>query len=563
MAGKFCPPLPVDKGSQWEYDLSVPCNASGFLLIPITWIPGKRLTPSPKSISLDGENVKLHQKNETKRRRGVSVVQVRTDQSSRWTRLLFAVSLLLLLGLLVLGAGTRPALAAPDASPFIDVSRIVRPSVVNIRITRSVTQAGVGTSPLQDMFDQFFPQEEGKGGRFEMPSTGSGFIVSDSGDILTNNHVIDQAEAIFVRFSGEKREYRATLVGTDPNTDLALISIDPRGRALEPLRFADSELVEVGSWAVAVGNPFGTLESSLTVGVVSAKGRGDLQIGGQSPRYQDFIQTDASINFGNSGGPLVDTQGRVIGINTAINAQGQGIGFAVPSNLVQSVYGQLKENGRVIRGYLGATTEDIVQIVGEETTGEPDQGARVLSILPDSPAAAGGLLPGDIIVDFAGQEVDSRRKLQFLVAGVAPGQEVGLAIIRNGQREELRVRPVEWIESEPGVSAREAELWLGLDVASLADGDPRVARLKEVLGVTAATGVMVVGVQEDQPAAEAGIRPGDVLISVDGHEITDLESYGQVRDLMATRRDPLSILLKTGGTESYVMVTPRVRGVEN
>jgi serine protease Do len=146
---------------------------------------------------------------------------------------------------------------------------------------------------------------------------------------------------------------------------------------------------------------------------------------------------------------------------------------------------------------------------------------------------------------------------------VAPGQEVGLAIIRNGQREELRVRPVEWIESEPGVSAREAELWLGLDVASLADGDPRVARLKEVLGVTAATGVMVVGVQEDQPAAEAGIRPGDVLISVDGHEITDLESYGQVRDLMAARRDPLSILLKTGGTESYVMVTPRVRGVEN
>nr|MEE4268967.1 trypsin-like peptidase domain-containing protein [Candidatus Krumholzibacteria bacterium] len=473
------------------------------------------------------------------------------------------VSLLLLLGLAALTVGTRPAVAAPDASPFIDVSRIVRPSVVNIRITRSVTQAGVGTSPLQEMFDQFFPQEEGKGGRFEMPSTGSGFIVSDSGDILTNNHVIDQAEAIFVRFSGEKREYRAKLVGTDPNTDLALISIDPRGRDLEPLRFADSDLVQVGSWAVAVGNPFGTLESSLTVGVVSAKGRGDLQIGGQSPRYQDFIQTDASINFGNSGGPLVDTQGRVIGINTAINAQGQGIGFAVPSNLVQSVYGQLKEHGRVIRGYLGATTEDIVQIVGEETTGEPDQGARVLSVLPDSPAAAGGLLPGDIIVDFAGQEVDSRRKLQFLVAGVSPGQEVEVAIIRNGQREGLRVRPVEWIENEPGVSAQVAGLWLGMDVASLADGDPRVARLKEVLGVTAATGVMVVGVQEDQPAAEAGIRPGDVLISVDGHEITDLESFGQVRDLMAARRDPLSILLKTGGTESYVTVTPRVRGVEN
>ena len=278
---------------------------------------------------------------------------------------------------------------APD-SPFVAVGQTVRPAVVNIRITRSTNASGMGTGSLQEMYRRFFPDEEGKGGKFESPSTGSGFVVSVDGEILTNHHVIDGADAIFVRFSGEKREYRADLVGTDPNTDLALLRIDPAGRSLPVLEFGDSDLVEVGSWAIAIGNPFGNLESTLTVGVVSAKGRGDLKIGGLTPRYQDFIQTDASINFGNSGGPLVDVAGRIIGINTAINAKGQGIGFAVPSNLVQMIYGQLKENGRVIRGYLGAMTQDVVQVVGEEIPGEPPEGARILSVVTGSPGAEGG-----------------------------------------------------------------------------------------------------------------------------------------------------------------------------
>ncbi len=481
-------------------------------------------------------------------------------------RLLF-FTVLFLLGSLFLSATLFPASVRGEKplpeSPFISVSEIVRPAVVSIRITRSVTDEGIGTSPLQKMFDQFFPQQEGKGGRFEMPSTGSGFVVAGDGHILTNHHVIDRAEAIFVRFSGEKREYRAELVGTDPNTDVALIRIDPHGRKLAVLEFADSDRVQVGSWAVAVGNPFGTLESSLTVGVVSAKGRGDLQIGGLTPRYQDFIQTDASINFGNSGGPLVDVTGRVIGINTAINARGQGIGFAVPSNLVRMIYGQLREHGRVIRGYLGAMTEDVVQIVGEEVEGEPAEGARVLSVLTDSPAAGGGLQPGDIIVAFDGQEVDSRRKLQFLIAGAEPGQEVDCEIIRDGERKGLRLRPVEWIEEEPGAVPTGDGIWLGMEVASLESGDPRVARFKEMLGVTATAGVMVVAVLEDLPAAEAGIRPGDVLLAMDGHEILDLDSFQRVRDLMVGRRDPISVLLKTGATENYVMVMPRRRGVEN
>ncbi|MBU8871473.1 MAG: trypsin-like peptidase domain-containing protein [Gemmatimonadales bacterium] len=428
---------------------------------------------------------------------------------------------------------------------------------------RSTTDQGVGTGPLQEMFRQFFPDEVGKGGKFEISPTGSGFVVDPDGDILTNHHVIAKADAIFVRFSGEQKEYRAELVGSDPNTDLALLRIDAAQRDLPVLEFADSDEVMVGEWAIAVGNPFGNLESSLTVGVVSAKGRGDLVIGSMTPRYQDFIQTDASINFGNSGGPLVDVAGRVIGVNTAINQKGQGIGFAVPSNLTRQVYGQLKEHGRMIRGYLGIRTEDVVQVVGEEVQGEPDSGARVLTVLADSPADQAGLLVGDIVVEFSGKKVLSRRQLQFLIAGANPGQEVSCDFIRDGKRNGIRLIPVEWIEEKAGAAVSQAFGWLGMEVASLAGVDPRVFRLKEAMGVTGMTGIMVIAVQEDQPGAEAGIRPGDVLVSIEGRELIKLDDWDEARNLFVTRRQPLSLLVRTGGVENYVQVKPRFEGVEN
>jgi serine protease Do len=472
---------------------------------------------------------------------------------------------ILLLSVLILLPATGQILAASDfpESPFIAVGRTVRPAVVNIRTIRSVNDEGIGTSPLQEMFRQFFPEEEGKGGRFEMPSTGSGFIVASSGDILTNHHVIASAEAIYVRFSGERREYLATLVGDDPSTDLALIQIDPGDRVLPVLEFADSDKLEVGAWAVAVGNPFGNLESSLTVGVISAKGRNDMVIGGLTPRYQDFIQTDASINFGNSGGPLVNVQGRIIGINTAVNQQGQGIGFAVPSNMVVQIYQHLREHGRVIRGYLGVRTEDVVPVVGQESGGEPEEGARVVSVLAGSPAADAGLLTGDIVVEYNGQAVDSRNKLQFLIAGSTPGEEVKCEFYRDGGKRSILVSPVEWIDKQTSGEASEARNWLGMNTADLDGGDPKVTRLKDMLGVTATTGVMVVSVQENQPAADAGISPGDVIVSIDGHEISDMASYEEVRNLMVARTDPLTILVRTGGTENYVTVAPRSGGIEN
>ncbi len=460
--------------------------------------------------------------------------------------------------------GTPPQASAEiQESPFIAVGHTARPAVVNIRTIRSMTEEGIGTSPLQDMFRQFFPDEEGKGGRFEMPSTGSGFVVSASGDILTNHHVIADADAIFVRFSGERREYQATLRGDDPSTDLALIQIDPLGRDLSVLEFADSDKLEVGAWAVAVGNPFGNLESSLTVGVVSAKGRSDLVIGGLTPRYQDFIQTDASINFGNSGGPLVNVRGQIIGVNTAVNQQGQGIGFAVPSNMVQRIYHQLRDNGRVIRGYLGIRTEDMAAVMGQEIDGQPLVGARVISVITDGPAAESGLLAGDVIVSFDGHEVDSRNGLQFLIAAAEPGNKVDCGFYRDGAPQSTQIRPVEWINEQDSKADSAANNWLGIFAADLSAGNPKVARLKDMLGISATTGVMVVAVEDNQPATDAGISPGDVIVSIDGHEISGLPDYEEARNLMVTRSDPLTFLVRTGETENYVTVVPRQGGIEN
>ncbi len=469
--------------------------------------------------------------------------------------------------LLALAAATAPPARGqsdPGSSPFSAVGKVVRPAVVSIRTVRAVNAEGMGTGPLQEMYRRFFPDEQGQGGRFESPSTGSGFVVGAAGDILTNHHVIEGADEVFVRFGGEQREYRARVVGTDPATDLALLSIEPAGRSLVVLEFADSDKVEVGAWAIAVGNPFGNLESSLTVGVVSAKGRGDLLIGGRTPRYQDFIQTDASINHGNSGGPLVDARGRVIGVNTAISERGQGIGFAVPSNLARGVYDQLKERGRVVRGYLGVWTEDLVTVVGESRPGEPAAGVRVLKVAPGSPAADAGLQPGDFITAYDGRPAGTNRQLQFRIAESAPGRPVTLELAREGRKLEVTVTPVD-AEAEPGaaVPAATAGAWLGLEVAALDGDDPRVERLKDLLGVTAATGVIVVAVEDDGPGALAGVSPGDVLVAVDGRRIGDLGDWEQLRAEHVAVPAPLTVLVRTGSVERYLRVEPRSAGVEN
>jgi len=446
-------------------------------------------------------------------------------------------------------------------SPFVKVGREAKSSVVNIRTVRSVTRGGVDLNPLQEMFRRFFPGgERGEAERFELPSTGSGFVVSEEGHILTNHHVIAQADAVFVRFTGEQREYAAEIVGIDPNTDLAALKIEP-DRSLTPLPFGDSDSIEVGDWAIAIGNPFGNLEGSLTVGVISAKGRSDLVIHGGSPRYQDFIQTDASINFGNSGGPLVDIDGQVIGVNTAVNTGGQGISFAIPSKLAQRIFTELVTHGRVIRGYLGIRTAEVppASVADADAGGK---GARILAVVPDSPAALAGLEAGDVIVAYAGQEVQSAQHLQFLVAESEVGESLSCRVERDGQRLDITVVPAEYTEDATETQPHQVRNWLGLEVASLSGSDPRVERLKEALGITATLGLIVVTVEPESPAAEAGIRPGDVLVSIAGEEILGLESYRRIMAQLAGRLDPIEILVRTGTTENYVQVLPRERGLE-
>jgi len=477
------------------------------------------------------------------------------------------ISLLLLLclasiSILSIFVGPSWSLVNEDVprSPFVAVGREVRPAVVSIRTIRTIATDGMDTGPLQEMFRQFFPDEEGgQANRFEKPGSGSGFLVSEDGDILTNHHVIADADAVFVRFAGDQIEYQAEVRGTDPNTDLALLQIDPADREIPSLPFGDSDLIEVGDWAIAIGNPFGNLEGSLTVGVVSAKGRSDLVIAGLTPRYQDFIQTDASINFGNSGGPLVDLTGKIIGVNTAINAGGQGIGFAVPCNLAQWVYQQLRLHGRVIRGYLGVVTEDL--LVAEKKA-DDIIGVRVVSVTEKTPAALAGLHIGDLIVEFAGQKIASNRQFQFLVAETMVDEDVICKIVRNDNHIEFNVRLTEF-DTTRSTEIGEAVHWLGLRIGSLASPDPQIVRLKDTLGITAVEGVIVVEITEGLPAADAGIRPGDVLVNIEGHEITDLAAYKEVRSLLSGRHDALSILVRTGTIESYLMVQPRDEGIEN
>ncbi|MBM4131978.1 PDZ domain-containing protein, partial [bacterium] len=255
---------------------------------------------------------------------------------------------------------------------------------------------------------------------------------------------------------------------------------------------------------------------------------------------------------------------RVIGVNTAINERGQGIGFAVPSNLARGVYEQLRRSGRVVRGYLGVWTEDLVTIVGEERPGEPSAGVRVLRVAPGSPAAAAGVLPGDCITAYDGRPAGTNRQLQFRIAESVPGRPVALELAREGRNRELTVTPID-AEAEAGAPgpAATAGAWLGLEVAALDGDDDRVERLRGLLGVTAAAGVIVVAVEDDGPGALAGVSPGDVLVAVDGRPIGDLADWEQVRSEHAAVPAPLTILVRTGSVERYLRVEPRRAGVEN
>jgi Do/DeqQ family serine protease len=337
-------------------------------------------------------------------------------------------------------AASGLALAEALQLGFVDVAQHVRPAVVHLgTIQRAKSRRGPNVPPgsddpfFRDFFNQFFGSE-GPDSRseFRRPGLGSGVIIDKRGLVLTNFHVVKGADEILIRLS-DKREYRGQILGTDPKTDLAVVKFQP-DQEITVASLGNSDALRVGEWAIAIGNPFG-LDQTVTVGVISATGRSDVGIA----TYENFIQTDASINPGNSGGPLVNLKGQVIGVNTAIVAAGQGIGFAIPINMVKRVVDQLVDKGKVVRGWLGVALQplslDLAQSLGLAGT----NGAVVGSTITGSPAAQAGLQQGDVIVAYDNTPVDDYRHVQRLVAETRVGKSVTLQVVRKKQKMDVAV----------------------------------------------------------------------------------------------------------------------------
>ena len=462
---------------------------------------------------------------------------------------------------------TQPYLLPGGESPFVSVAEKINPAVVNVRSeivvkgrTRGLPFEFYFDDPFEDFFRDFFrrsPRED-DGREYEQRSEGrgSGVIIDQEGYIITNNHVVEGAEEVTVKLSDD-REFETEIVGTDPLTDIALLKIKENGivsqNGVAPL--GDSDQIRVGDWAIAIGNPFG-LDRTVTVGVISAKGRSGLHIadsGGRdrSPTFQDFIQTDASINFGNSGGPLVNIKGEVIGINTAINTQGQGIGFAIPINVVKQVTEQLRESGRVVRGFLGIWFSELNRDIAEAKDLDITKGIIVNQVMEDSPAEEAGIQQGDVVVAFDGKEIESDSQFQFMVAGTEPGKTIDLEIIRDGKRKSVSVVLGERDTEEVAQAEdEEEEPWLGLTVESTSGNFARQHNINED------SGVVVVGVEPGSPADDKGLRPTDVILEVDNQKIDGASDYRKVSRELKDRGKAILFLVKRGERTFYSALKP-------
>lgn len=467
------------------------------------------------------------------------------------TRIIFV--LLMAGGLLALGPQNSPAERDNDIpmvpGNFSQLAEQARPGVVNIRTVKTISGGGpvfrhfFGNPFRQENpFEDFFgPFREGNPPRdFKQQSLGSGFIIDRNGYIVTNNHVIEGADQIEVKLvNGEELE--ATIVGRDPKTDLALIKITGSDD-LMPLTMGDSDAVQVGSWVVAIGSPFG-LEQTVTAGIVSAKGR----IIGSGP-YDDFIQTDASINPGNSGGPLINMQGEVVGINTAIIATGQGIGFAIPINMTKEIISQLKEKGRVTRGWLGVGIQGVTPELAKSFGLEEAKGALVAQVFKDGPAEKAGLEQGDIIRGFDGKDIESSGDLPRIVASTPVGKTVPIRVLRNGTVVTLRATIAE-MEERTEIAEASSGKSLGITVQNLT---PDIAK---ALGLEGDTGVVITRVEPGGPAAKADLRRGDVIQEVDRRSINDVEDFGQAIGEAETQNSIL-LLVRREGNNLFVAVNP-------
>ena len=409
-------------------------------------------------------------------------------------------------------------MAAPD---FAVLAERVVPSVVSVDNTNLVERGE--RRGFRDPFQFFFgPQREDDEEREAIPrrSSGSGFFISSTGEILTNYHVVEGADKLTVELvDGDRLEVE--VVGTDPPTDLALLKVVDPQREFAALPLGNAETLRVGEWVMAVGNPL-NMDHTVTVGVVSAKGR---VLGLSDRSFENYIQTDAAINFGNSGGPLVNIRGEVVGIATAINARGQNLGFAVPVETVTGILDQLRADGRVQRGYLGVTIQEVDSTMQEAFGLESRDGAFVQEVLPKKAADKAGVQPGDVIISVDGERIESSRDLIDEVSSTPPGTEVTLGIIRNGRELKLDVTLEErrLSEEDPTADVGDEDEESMLEQLGFGIGE-LTSRTRQMLDLDEdANGVLVTRVQPLSPAADQGLIRGDVLVEANGQELTSTE----------------------------------------
>jgi serine protease Do len=430
---------------------------------------------------------------------------------------------------------------------FSKVAEEATPAVVFIRAEVKSQGPGYGENGeqldafSQEFFRRFFGGQGGMMPDQQHPpfSHGSGFIVSKDGYILTNNHIVGNAQNIEVRLH-DGRKLDATLVGTDPQTDVAVIKIDADD--LPFLQLANSDATEVGEWAIAIGSPFG-LDATVTVGVISAKGRNELHI----TDLEDFIQTDAAINPGNSGGPLLDLDGHVVGVNTAIvtgSGGYMGIGFAIPSNMAQRVMDQLIKDGAVTRGFLGVTMQPVDSDLATAFGLDKPTGALVTEVMADSPAAIAGIQQEDIILEFNGQKVDSINGLRNQVSMIEPGSKVNITVHRNGRKlkKTVTIKPHPDAAAGPGTLAHT----LGLEV------DPLDEKLAQQLNYQNEAGVVVKRVETGSPAAKVGIKPGALIVRVNRTPVTTPDEFYNALEEAAKISDRVLLLVRQGQAMRFV-----------
>jgi len=453
-------------------------------------------------------------------------------------------------------AAVQAPLAAVPQSPFVAVARKVGPAVVHIRTSKVVEVPGYQPfeGPFDDFFKDFFPdmpKREPQKQRQE--GQGSGFIIDPKGHILTNNHVVNNRGELTVRLSDE-REFKAEVVGTDPRTDVAVIKLKDLRAELpdsEVAMLGNSDELEVGDYAIAIGNPFG-LERTVTQGIISFKGRTGLPIAGGGPVYQDFLQTDASINFGNSGGPLVNIRGQVIGINTAINPAGQGIGFAIPINMAKRVAEQLIAKGKVVRGYLGIVPQEVSPDLAEGLGLKNANGVIVRSVQDDSPARKAGLEVGDVILKIDSRDIPSIDKFRQMVAEIKVGTKVELSVRRESKDLKLSALIGELPGDDTAAPAppKEGKPWLGIKrVLAVTSAEARQ------MGIADKQGVVIRELEAGSAADDAGLRPGDVIKKIDDRNIVSLDDY-QAAAKQDKGSRPRVLLVKRGENMQFFAIKP-------